>query len=246
MPALRHYGGQGAFRIYQVLAFLQFQTMDEFLKIEAQGAEKGLNPMFGQWYQTFNLAPLPISAPAFARTAFKLALRKKLTNRFIFTGEVTLKLRLYLNERKLLNSTKPINVDDYAKLLLDSLKGNGGVLIDECQIRHLDISWTDTPDPSWFEAEINGKPDDFLLTPLTLHKMPDGLYYPLSEWRWKSDGMCALPRVDYQRSIDALKAATSRKRVNRYLLSKEGVTRLGFHKHSIEHAGFLIIDHNSP
>lgn len=163
--------------------------MDEPFEIEARGVAEGINPMFGEWSQKFDLEPVSYSNSGPARAEFKQAIRDQLKNKFVFVGEVRLTVTLYLDEQKMLETPAYGDLDNYAKQLLDSIKGHGGLLIDDCQVQRLDISWVDVPYGAHFEIEIRSSTDDFLPEPLKLYEMPDGLYYPISTQVWTQTGL---------------------------------------------------------
>ena len=112
-------------------------AMDEPIEIEARGAAEGINPMFGEWHQQFSLEPVSYSNQGVARTEFKNAIRDLLANKFVFVGQVHVTITLYLDEQKMLETPAYGDLDNYAKQLLDSIKGKGGLLIDDCQVQRL-------------------------------------------------------------------------------------------------------------
>lgn len=142
--------------------------MDELLEIERRGVAAGINPMFGYCEQRFDFAPVSYANGGKARTAFKDAVRAQLTNKFVFVGEISLRVVLYLDEQKMLETPSYGDIDNHAKQLLDTIKGHGGLLIDDCQVQHLDISWIDVPNDAHFEMAIKASPDDFMALPLRL------------------------------------------------------------------------------
>src|SRR5574337_661129 len=130
------------------------KAMDEEFETEARGAAVGINPMFGEWQQTFDLEPVSYANPGAARAAFKVAVRAQLRNRFVFVGGISITIVLYLDEQKMLETPSYGDIDNHAKQLLDTIKGSGGILIDDCQVQHLDISWIDVPYSARFEMAI--------------------------------------------------------------------------------------------
>lgn len=142
--------------------------MDEQFEIERRGAAAGINPMFGDWQQRFDLQPVSYANGGNARAAFKAAVRAQLTNKFVFVGEISLRVVLYLDEQKMLETPSYGDIDNHAKQLLDTIKGPGGLLIDDCQVQHIDISWIDVPHGVHFEMAIKASPD-FMALPLRLY-----------------------------------------------------------------------------
>ena len=206
-------------------------------------------------FQKFNIEPVSYSNKGNARAAFKQAIRDQLTNKFVFTGEVKLTITLYLDEQKMLETPAYGDLDNYAKQLLDSLKGKGGMFIDDCQIQQLVISWIDVPQNACFEIEINSRPDDFLLEPLKLYEMADGLYYPLSEQAWTKKGLISVSEeLNLNLALNLLEKTKSKKKWC-HILRQDGVSQsrsfqhgrlflpilMGFHRSRVENSGYKLI-----
>ncbi len=158
--------------------------------------------------------------------------------------------------KKVLETPAYGDLDNYAKQLLDTIKGSGGILIDDCQVQHLDISWIDVPKDEWFEIEIRASPDDFLPTPLKLHQMPDGLYYPFSELLWTTEGVVSVPAEATVILLEAFAKMTSSKKSLRHKLRQEGMQQfrafqtskyvspvlMGFHRSRVIDSSFELVD----
>ena len=65
-------------------------------------------------------------------------------------------------------------------MICDSLKGPNGIIIDDCQVQHIEIYYIDTPSSPYFELELRSGPDEFIKKPIKLFEMPNKLYYPFS------------------------------------------------------------------
>lgn len=229
--------------------------MDEPFQIEARGAAAGINPMFGEWRQKFEIEPVSYANPGTARAAFKQAVRAKLTNKFVFVGQFWFTATLYLDEQKMLETPAYGDLDNYAKQLLDTLKGNGGLFIDDCQVQRLDISWIDVPYGAYFEIEIRSSPDDFLPQPVKLFEMPDGLFYPISEQVWTEEGLVTAPEGSVLALAEMLAKMTTAKKGMRHTLRQEGAPQfrayqfgkyvspvlLGFHRSRIVDSGYELV-----
>jgi hypothetical protein len=113
--------------------------MDEPLEIERRGAAAGSKPMFGEWRQTFDLEPVSYANSGNARAAFKAMVREQLTNKYVFVGEISLRVVLNLDEQKMLETPSYGDIDNHPKQLLDTIKGHGGLPIDDCQVQNIDI-----------------------------------------------------------------------------------------------------------
>ena len=237
----------------------QRPPMDEPFEIEARGAAEGINPMFGEWRQRFDLEPVSYSNQGPTRNAFKRAIRDQLTNKFVFVGEVRLTATLYLDEQKMLETPAYGDLDNYAKQLLDSMKGHGGLLIDDCQVQRLDISWIDVPHGAHFEIEIKSGPDDFLPEPLKLYEMPDGLYYPISAQAWTPNGLLETQDESIHVMAEILAAITKSKKTLRHQLRQDGVPQsrafqfgrcaspilMGFHRGRVVDSGYELVNRAS-
>lgn len=233
--------------------------MDEPFEIEARGATEGINPMFGEWRQKFDLEPISYSNPGTARAVFKRAIRDQLKNKFVFVGEVSLTPTLYLDEQKMLETPDYNDLDNYAKQLLDSIKGYGGLFIDDCQVQHLDISWIDVPHGARFDIDIKSRPDDFLPEPLKLYEMPDGLYYPISEKVWTQYGLLEARDESILFMAKMLAAMTKTEKTLRHRLRQSGVPQFrafqsgkfvspilrGFHRSRVVEAVYELVDRAS-
>jgi Holliday junction resolvase RusA-like endonuclease len=229
--------------------------MDESFEIEALCAAAEINPMFGEWRQSFKVEPVSYFNPGPARVAFKQAVRKQLNNKFVFVGEVAIKITLYLDEQKMLETPAYGDLDNYAKQLLDVLKGNGGLIVDDCQVKRLDISWLDVPYGAYFEVEIRSGPDDFLPLPIKLYEMPDGLFYPISKFGLTKDGIVAAPESSILVIANAIAAMTSTKKSWRHQLRLERIPQfqayqyakglspiiMGFHRSRVVDSGYELV-----
>lgn len=229
--------------------------MDEPFEIEARGAAEGINPMFGAWSQKFDLEPVSYSNPGPARAAFKQAIRDQLKNKFVFVGEVQLMITLCLDEQKMLETPAYGDLDNYAKQLLDSIKGYGGLFIDDCQVQRLDISWVDVTHGAHFEIEIRSRPDDFLPEPLKLYEMSDGLYYPISAQVWTQSGLVEAQDDSIHAMAEALAAMTKAKKTLRHELRQDGSPQfrafqfgkivspilMGFHRSRVVDSGYELV-----
>lgn len=152
------------------------------LEIEAAGAKAGVNPMFGEWQHTFQHAPVPYGNGT-ALKELRKRVHAELTNKFLFSNEIAITITLYMDVQKILETSETADIDNYAKGLLDCLRGANGIMIDDTQVQALTISWLDSHE-TYFDVEIKGSPDDFLLQPVELYEMADGLWYPLSRQVW--------------------------------------------------------------
>jgi Holliday junction resolvase RusA-like endonuclease len=144
--------------------------------------------MMGEFNRKFNFAPLSYVNPN--ANKFKEEVHEAIADiQCLYFGEIKLEITTYCSEQKRLETSELADLDNYAKLLCDSFKGPSGILIDDTQIQSLSISWIDVNNPPYFEIRIKGHPDDFILKPVSLYEMPNGLFYPISARSWTKDGI---------------------------------------------------------
>ncbi len=171
---------------------------DEPFHTESRGASAGANPFFGEWRGVFKFPPVSHTAKLKRREEFRLKVQKDVGCSYYFTDEVKVQITLYLDEQRVRETDSTADVDNYAKGILDSLKGQGGILIDDCQIQSLGIYWVSSDgEEEWFDVEIRGHPDEFQLRDVSLYEMPNGLWYPLSTFVWENGS--AVPKGDTDR-----------------------------------------------
>ena len=160
----------------------------------------------------------------------------------------------FTDEQKMLETPAYGDLDNYAKLLIYSIKGHSGLFIDDCQVQHLDISWVDVTCNAHFEIEIRSGPDDFLPEPLKLYEMSDGLYYPISDQVWTQTGLVKAQDDSIHALAKALAVLTKAKKDMRHMLRLEGESQLrafqfgrcvspilmGFHKSRVVDSGYKL------
>lgn len=228
---------------------------EEDYKTEEYGYKLGNNPYFGKWEQRFNFAPVSYSNKSELKQKFKDKLQSVINANFVYTQQIQLTIILYLNEEKMQDTPEYGDLDNYAKTICDAIKGSNGLIIDDCQIQRLDISWIDISNESYFEIEIKSTPDDYCYNKLSLYEMNDKLYYPVSEKSWDKGNMIEHDLKDKLFGITAYSMLTYRKKKLQHKLRQQGdsqinaystakllsPTALGYHKTRIIDSGFKII-----
>jgi Holliday junction resolvase RusA-like endonuclease len=223
---------------------------------ERKGFEMGNNPFMGEWKKTFNFPPVSYSNKSSAKRKFKEKLISQLGNNFVFSHQVVLTITLYLNEEKMLDTPEYGDLDNYAKTICDAIKGSEALLIDDCQIQRLDISWIDVPKESYFEIALKSSPDDFLPLDCNLYEMNDGLFYPISHLTWSDGEIKEFDIINKFASLKAYGAMTAVRRKVRHHLRQSGVPQFrtfqaakfvtpipwGFHKTRVADSGFNLIN----
>lgn len=222
---------------------------DEALDHERNGANAGLNPMFGDWQHRFNFAPIPYGDGGKKRLNFQHDIQAELTNKFFFSSEVRLNIELYLDIQLVLETSETADLDNYAKSILDGIKGHNGIILDDSQVQALTISWMNSQGARpHFDIAISGLPDDFMLKPITFYEMPNRLWYPHGRRLWVDGGINELSDYNHYMTLLILEVISSAQPKARHLLRNAGMDRLrayqgaariassarGFHKSRID------------
>lgn len=183
--------------------------------------------MMGEWSVTIKGRPVPYSSPNKQekerwKNEIQAALFKK--RNWIYSHQVSFDIELLLDYQSIMETSEVADLDNYAKLICDSVKGHKGVVIDDCQFHRLDIAWVDAPNKEHEQVvlKFRAAPDDFLLLPITLYEMSDGLFYPFSDQNWTITGPKAVSDVERQSRLIGADALTRVKKQLRHLQRKAG------------------------
>jgi hypothetical protein len=210
-------------------------SSDQPFENEAKGAKAGLNPMFGDWQHRFRFAPVPYGDGGAKRSDFRNAIQAALTNKFFYIGAVRLEITLHLDIQTVLETSETADLDNYAKAILDGLKGPNGILLDDSQVQTLIISYLDNHghEGSFFDMAITADPDDFILKPVAFYEMPDRLWHPHSRNLW-TDGEIGWQedRFHYL-ALLLTEIIASAKANTRHLFRKHGLDRLGAYQRAM-------------
>ncbi len=223
-------------------------SFDNQAAIEREGANAGLNPMFGEWQHRFDFAPVPYGNGAAQRGAFRTAIQAELTNQWLYSHEIHLDITLHVDVQTTLETDQTADLDNYAKAILDGLKGPNGIMIDDSQVQTLSVHWIDAYGPPSFTVETKGSPDDFVLKPQEFYEMPDGLWYPHERRMWSERGADPSSEFNHYSGLSIIELMSSTKTRARAELRKGGAARLrayqqsryvaslarGFHRSRIE------------
>lgn len=100
---------------------------------------------------------------------------------FYYIGEIELRITYYLDENQRYSSLGG-DMDNYVKLLSDSIAGVEGIIIDDIQIQSLKVQWINIWDNNpYFEVTIIPlMPDEVINKPIIFLEMPNGYYYPFN------------------------------------------------------------------
>ena len=158
-------------------------AFQKFLEEEGEAASKGLRPMMGEWRKRFSI---PLISSRKGTGQFREKLRAELGNSFFYSGWVQIRFDVFADPVRLMEKGEVADLDNYAKVLCDAIKGPDGILVDDFQITSFNIGWQDHHE-NCFEIEIRGHPDEFLSKDIRLFEACDGLYYPIQ--RHEVDGI---------------------------------------------------------
>ncbi len=150
------------------------------------------------------------------------------------------------------------DLDNYSKVICDSLKGSNGLLIDDSQIQRLEIAWIDTCKTPYFEVSISGHPDEYCIKPLRLYEMSNKMFYPISFLKWSPSGLVNVTNDNILRELFLLNFMTSTARQIRHKLRQDGLCRddafyqtlginpvlKGFHKNRVTDSNFELVKFN--
>lgn len=167
--------------------------------IERDLQSRGYNPLFGKLSLNYPFEPKCYESK-FKKDFIAMIQDRFNSLHYYYTDEVKVVITLNFNEQKKYTTPDIGDLDNYAKVICDSLKGVNGIMIDDTQIQSLDICWINTYGDPEFQIIIQSHPDSFSLKPLTLYEMPDGLFYPLSTESWTVRG----PEIKSQDTTDLI------------------------------------------
>lgn len=195
--------------------------------IEHKNMELGLNPMMGEWSVTIKGRPVPYSS---TNKNEKERWQKEIwaalsgNRSWIYSHQVSFDVELLIDYQSIMETSEVADLDNYAKLICDSVKGLNGVVIDDCQFHRLDIAWVDAPnkDHEQVVLKFRAAPDDFLLLPITIYEMSDGLFYPFSDHNWTMDGPTAVSPAERQKRLVGADAFTRVKKQLRHFQRNSG------------------------
>lgn len=216
--------------------------------------QKGFNPYFGELKMEFRFTPRAYDSPE--REKFKCNIQKQLSNvKYMFYGEVKLTITLYFNEKKRYETSDYGDLDNYAKVICDAIKGYKGVLIDDSQIQSLQVLWIDTYCEPYFSIEITSMPEKYIMKPVIMIQLYDKMYYPFSCNEWSENGPKKISSDKfndylniYQKIVKEAKMKRHKLRTNKvneldayYTASICAPYRIGFHKSRVADSGLELM-----
>ena len=187
-----------------------------------------LNPMMGIWSVTVKGRPVPYSSSNKNekerwQKEIKTALYENRS--WIYSHQVSFNVELHLDYQSIMEKSEIADLDNYAKLICDSVKGLNGIVIDDCQFHRLDIAWVDVPNKEHEQVvlKFRAAPDDFLLLPISIYEMSDGLFYPFSDQNWTKDGPKVVSHAERRKRLVRGDAFTRVKKQLRHTQRKAGI-----------------------
>lgn len=204
----------------------QTLTFDDQVALERQGALASINPMFGEWQHHFQFAPVPHGNRAAQYGEFRSAMQAELKNRWLYANEVSLEIALHVDVQTTLESDSAADLDNYAKAILDGLKGPGGIMVDDTQVQSLAISWIDGYGEPTFTVAAKSSPDDFVLKPQEFYEMPDGLWYPHGRVLWTDGHAVEVSNFNHYAGLSVMELMSRTQRKARAEARKAGASRL--------------------
>ena len=141
----------------------------------------------------------------------KAKVHERLTNKYVFVGDISLRVVLYLDEQKMLERPSYGDIDNHAKQLLDTIKGHGGLLINDSQVQHIDISWIDVHMARASRWRSRPRQTTSCRCPYASMRCRTACP-PLSEQAWTTEGLQAVSVEQTLALAHALEDMTRRKR----------------------------------
>jgi len=211
------------------------------------------------WSQNFQLKPIPYGATERRerRAEFKAAVQALIEADIFFVDDIKLEITIFLDQQETYETDKNADLDNYAKMIIDCLKGVNGIIVDDTQIQSLHISWIDTvQEPSFAIEAVTFLPDTTFSKNFKLYEMPDKLWYPI-----RHDLTVEKGDESYQFHMGLILASNDigcrvqiRQTARRKKISKFEAYRIsgmmtgylrGFHKSRIIDSGFELVDHST-
>lgn len=208
--------------------------MEPVLLNESERRKAGLSPLFGKWSHTFSFAPVPHADGGSKLRVFQDKIQEAtLGLKWLYSHEVRVEIVLFLDVQSTLETSNTADLDNYAKAILDGLKGADGIMFDDTQVQSLTISWVDSIDGSKFCVSTHSSPDDFMLKPVEFYEMPDGLWYPQSRLVWDEGAGRSVRDIDHYFELGIVELMSSVKKRYRHALRRAGSDRLGAYQNSL-------------
>ena len=117
---------------------------DAFLELLKKSPFEEPSP-FGEIMLHLEVAPASMQSRPTAIAALQAVVHEETTKyQYLLSGDVSLEITWHFHERGRYESDASADIDNLLKPTLDAFCGPNGLLIDDCQIRSLGISWIST------------------------------------------------------------------------------------------------------
>lgn len=133
-----------------------------------------------------NFAPVPYRSSQIDE--FRKKLREQLDGHPIIVGDCYIQIELHLKQDRSTETDQYADLDNYAKSILDALKGNEGIILDDCLICNFSLTKLEFVRGENFTIRIQCFPEHAMHKPIVLYEMPNGRYYPLPKSVRMQDG----------------------------------------------------------
>lgn len=89
--------------------------------------------------------PLSLQAAAERKRPYMAALQEAVSSAttIVMTGDVKIEIDWYVDQHNRYSTNKVADIDNIVKPILDSVSGNGGIIIDDGQVQAIDVRWLD-------------------------------------------------------------------------------------------------------
>jgi Holliday junction resolvase RusA-like endonuclease len=99
-------------------------------------------PLFGEFSFAIDVDLVSLQSKKAARDLFKKTIREHTKNyQYLLAGDLSLEITIQTHQKDRYEADSAPDHDNLLKPLLDSLAGPDGIIIDDCQIRSLGITW---------------------------------------------------------------------------------------------------------
>jgi len=139
-------------------------------------------PAHGELIWELQARPVSLQARRPHKEALTTQLRHSLTGvKYLLTGDVAVRIEWSLQERERYETGTSPDVDNVIKVILDSLSGPEGLLVDDCQVQSVACSWIDWGrDVQRIALRITAIPDAYMYkTGLVFVRLSNGLCVPI-------------------------------------------------------------------
>ena len=105
----------------------------------------GEPPPFGEVTLHLDAAPASLQSRQTAIAALRAVVHEQTGKyQYLLTGDVSMEITWHFHERHRYESDASADIDNLLKPMLDAFCGPNGLLVDDCQVRSLGISWIST------------------------------------------------------------------------------------------------------